>query len=48
MLPARQHPTLAIGACMAATRRKRTVLEIAVWTFAIIEAALIGLVLWYR
>ena len=33
---------------MAANRRKATVSEIVVWTFALIEAAAIGLALWYR
>ena len=28
--------------------RKRSAVEIAVWTFAIVEAAGIGLLLWYR
>ena len=33
---------------MPANRRDATVTRVAVWTFAIIEAAAIGLALWYR
>jgi len=33
---------------MARNRRKSSVTEIVVWTFALIEAAAIGLVLWHR
>jgi len=40
-------PTYAEGNIVP-SRRKPTVVEIVVWTFAIIEAAAIGLALWYR
>lgn len=33
---------------MAANRRDATVTRVAVWAFVLIEAAAIGLALWYR
>lgn len=33
---------------MATNRRKTTVTVVVVWTFALIEAAAIGLALWHR
>jgi hypothetical protein len=33
---------------MGGDKRKLSVTEIVVWTFALIEAAAIGLVLWHR